>query len=202
MIIELGIVALAAAVGGVLAARAMRSKKHVDAPPKTLEEPVEPRAATDNRFASFAAGVGDVIQVGDATRWPRSAILLKSEDEVLCAVLLSEEAGTRQATVVMAPPEHHLYWLVEQDLALPPSPPARLEIGGSLLDRAKLLSVELERVGDDAPEVAANGRFALYLGTLGDAAVVLQAGTLHIWYGQRLAPEDFDRLGQVEPHEA
>lgn len=199
MIIELGVVALAAAVGGVLAARAMRNKPPVAAP--ALEPKKEEAPAPDDRFANFAAGVGDVIQVGDATRWPRSAIVLKNDDELLCAVLLSEEAGARQATVVMAPPDQHLYWLVEQDIALPPSPPARLEVDGCLLDRAKLLSVALEPVGDDAFEVAASGRFALYLGAIGDAAVILEAGTSHLWYGQRLAPEDYDRLGQVGPRQ-
>src|SRR5690606_35903259 len=113
-----------------------------------------------------------------------------------CAVLLSEEDGERQATVAMAPPDRCLYWLRQEALELPSSPPARLEINGCLLDRRKLLTVDLEAAGDDAPDLGEQARFALYRDRMGDAAVVLEAAQTRIWYGRRLSPDDYDTLGQ------
>ena len=194
MIIELGIAAAAAAVGGYLAARAVRKKREAEAQastPAQLEE-----AAAPDPFETLPARVGDVVQFGELTRWPRSAVLVRSQEELICAVLLSEEGGERQATVAMSPPNRNLYWLLERPVALPRKPPARIDVDGYLLDRKRLLSVSLEAVGENPPAIGESGQYAFYEGTIGDAAVVLVADEGKVWYGQRLEPGDFDRLGQ------
>jgi hypothetical protein len=196
MIIELGVVAAAAAVGGLLAARALRKKKEAEAKaPPRLEAPDDPEPEPDP-LAVLPVRIGDVVQAGEETRWPDRGIIVRSDSELLCAVLLSEEEGVQQATVAMAPPKRKLYWLTERTLELPTKPPARIEIDGFLLDRKQLLSVALEAVGAPPPKVGDAGRFALYDGTVGDAAIVLVAGVTKVWYGPRLDPGDFDCLGQ------
>ncbi len=202
MIIELGLVAVAAALGGWLTARTLSRRRPSALPPTPplLEAPSAQPERDD--LAALPARVGYVIQVGDHTRWPQQAIVMRADGELVCAVLLGEEDGAQQATVAMAPPDRHLYWLEEVPMALPASPPARLEVGGSLLDRVRLLTVELERVGEACPEVGDVGRFALYQGTLGDAAVVLQAGLERVWYGQRVEPGEYDCLGRGDGDEA
>lgn len=196
MIIELGIAAAAAAVGGLLAARAVRKKREAQAQASTVAQLEE--AAAPDPFAGLPARIGDVIQFGEITRWPQSGFLLRCEEELICAVLLSEEDGERQATVAMSPPDRNLYWLAERTVDVPTKPPARIDVDGYLLDRKKLLSVALEVVGDAPSDIGASGHFAFYEGTIGDAAVVLVAAQCKVWYGQRIAPGDYDRLGQGE----
>jgi hypothetical protein len=173
-----------------MAARALKKRPPVSVP--ALEEPT---IGPELPFAAFALSIGDVVQAGDETRWPDSAIVLCVDGQRLAAVLFSEESGARQATVAFAAPERHLYWLLERDIHLPPSPPSRLEVDGCLLDREKLLSVTIARHGGAAPPIGASGRLALYRGTVGDVAVVLQSDQTYAWYGPRLAPDEYERLG-------
>ncbi|MEZ4438041.1 MAG: hypothetical protein R3B72_03075 [Polyangiaceae bacterium] len=198
-LITLGILALAAGLGGAAArvvARRRRAKKII-APqlpdPQALVAAVDPLAALPLRL-------GDVVQCGDATRWPDRGIVVRQDGSLHAAIWLSEEDGEEQATVAMAPPSHDLLWLVRRPLALPPKAPNRLEIDGMLLDREQCFPAELELRGE-VLEVDEAGVFALYRGSAGTSAVVLQAGGTFVWYGERIGPGDFDNLGQVERDE-
>ncbi len=196
MILELGLVAAATAI--VLAVRQFRKASDA-APEPQLPHGVRPQDQPVDELASLGAGVGDIIQAGDATRWPRRGIIVRTNAELLCAILLSEEHGQRQASIAMAPPDRQLYWLVEHDVGLPKKPPARLEIDGFLVDRSKLLTVELQAIGDDGDDDwGKSAHLAFYDGSVGDAAVVLIGAVCKVWYGKRLSPGDYDRLGQAE----
>jgi len=140
-----------------------------------------------------------VVQHGSATRWPRGALLIHQGGSLHCALLLSSEDGRQQAVVSFAPPERQILWLLEVELAMPPSPPGRIEIDGRLLDREALFPAMVSARGEATPAVAGNAMFAVYDGSVGDAAVVLQGGdhTL-VYYGRRLHPDDYDRLGTVD----
>jgi hypothetical protein len=200
VILELGIACGAGlALLGTMAVRAFRKRRVATAEPKALPEPGE--TALDPRSdpaAELSAALGEVIQVGDETRWPRSALMLRCDGELVCAVLLSREAGKEQATVAMAPPEARLYWLEARAASLPSTPPTRIDVEGLLLERRKMLPVQIEARGDEPPHVGESGRFALYEGSVADVAVVLQANETLLWYGRRVDPGDYDRLGHVK----
>lgn len=142
--------------------------------------------------------MGDVLQVDDETRWPRGAVLLRHGPELRGALLLSREAAVEQCTVALAPPARHLLWLRRVELAVPASPPTRIEIDGLLLDRTVAFPAALEVHGDHTLTLGSSGRFALYEGTVGDAAALLVgADATYVWHGRRLGPGDWDNLGQV-----
>ncbi len=194
--IVIGLVAAGCAgVSGLLAARALRKRRLAAAPEPEAPEPAEP-----DPFAGLPARVGDVVQFAEVTRWPTAAILLSADDRLHCAILLSRDGEKEEATVVMPAPHRHIYWLVRREMTLPPGAPSRLEVDGLLLDRAASLPVALRTIGA-APAVGKEATFALYHGSVGDAAVALMAESTHIWYGQRIEPDDFDNLGQVDPEE-
>jgi hypothetical protein len=193
MIVELALIAAAAAAGagGFLAARARRRKRA--APP--APPPPDP-------LAGLPARLGDVLQVGDETRWSRAALCIRQDGRVRGAVLVSREQGHEHATVVMAPPDRCLYWLERTEVALPPTPPTRVEISGSLLERELSFPAEIEALGDEAPLLGDSGTIALYKGAIADAALVLAgARATAVWYGRRIDPGDWDNLGQVDPRD-
>lgn len=187
---------IAAAVAGASTAIAfVAHRRRAPAPPPVL--PDEPSA-----MATLRAQPGDVVQHGDLTRWPRHGLLIRDGDELVCAILLSRERGRDEATVVMAPPARHLLWLEAADLVLPPRPPARLEIEGYLLDRRMTFPASVEVIGEAGAEAgdeaAAPATFALYEGSVGDAAVVLAGLRVRAWYGRRLDEGEYDNLGRAQ----
>ena len=189
-VIVLGVIAAAVAgLGGVVA---LARRRRPVVPPRSLEAPrAEPPPV------ALVAQVGDVLQHGDLTRWPRAGALVHDADELVCALLFSSEDGRDQASVALAPPARHLLWLERRRLDLPPKPPTRIEIDGYLLERRMCFPARLEPVGDD-PGLGDQAVFALYEGHVGDAAVVIVGDESRVWYGQRLDEGDFDNLGAVE----
>jgi hypothetical protein len=192
------VAAAAAGVSGALAARAIRKRRAA----RSLEQAeaaaeAEERSAPDP-FEGLPLRTGDVVQFGNATRWPNSAILVYGDNNRLhAAILLSTEEGREDATVTFPPPDRNLYWLTKRDIVLPPTPPSRIEVAGMLIDRKAVLPVHFKTIGD-VPDIGDGGMFGFYEGSVGDAAVVLRGDITRIWYGQRLSPDDFDNLGQVD----
>ena len=196
-------VAAAAGVSSVVAARKIRKRREEQQRKEELPEAESEEPAAPDPFEGLPCKVGDVVQFGDATRWPQAAIVARSvdlngDDCVHCAILLSDEDGAEQATAMLAPPNRNLYWLERCDIDLPPTAPTRLEIKSMLLDRTSTVPVALSTIGE-APAIGDDGTFSFYEGSVGDAAVMIRGDVTRIWYGQRLSPDDFDNLGQVDP---
>jgi hypothetical protein len=196
-LIVAGVIAAAVAGVGGLAALARRRRRARAAPPPRRLEAAEP----ERPAIALAAAAGDVLQHGTHTRWPRGGVMVRDGDELVCAVLLSRENGKDQATVALAPPARHILWLDAVELDLPPSAPARVEIAGNLLDRRRCFPATLEAEGEvpDGALGAIDGQatFAIYEGSVGDAALVLSGASTRIWYGARLDEGDYDNLGSV-----
>lgn len=197
-----GLIAAACGASALAATAVMRKRLSPPALPPASESdaPKEPAAPAPEPHPELPAFIDHVIQVDDDTRWPRSGMLVKSAGVVRAAVLLSEEAQTEQATVALPPPDRGLLWLERVDLAMPPSPPTRIEIDGFLLDRQELLPVTLEAVGRPHPKtLEGEAQLCRYRGHTGDAAlVIVQAGEVYVWYGRVLEPGAFDSLGRVD----
>jgi hypothetical protein len=194
MIIELAILAAAAAAGagGFFAARRARRSKQAAAVKPAPADPLQ----------SLPAKLGDVLQVGDETRWSRAALCIRQAGRLRGAVLVSREHGREQGTLVLAPPDRHLYWLERTEVDLPATAPSRVEIERSLLDRDLSFPAEVQTLGDDPPLVGESAVVTLYRGALADAALVLAgARATFVWYGRRIDPDDWDNLGQVDPRD-
>lgn len=208
-LIVIGALAAAAAgLSGVLAARivARRRRRAAEATADSeggtgasaalLQAPAPHPTPT----ADLPITLGDVVQVGEASRWPRGCIWVVHDGRLHCAVLMSRDGGTDHATVAFAPPERHILWLDPVELTLPPTPPTRLELEGHLLDRTTMFPAELQTEGSLPCELGDGGMFACYEGAVGDAAIVLDCGgDVLAFYGPRVAPGDYDNLGQVDP---
>ena len=206
-LVVLGLVAAGMAAAGAtgLLARHLGHKRRVKPPDEqqlpapssdTTDTPADGSNSEPDPFADLPLSIGDVVQFGSATRWPRAAIVAHCNGRFHCALLLSEEADHEQATAVLAPPDRNIYWLDRHDVALPPTPPTRLEIAGMLLDRVATLPVSLQTIGD-APSIGQDAVFAMYEGHVGDAAIIVKGTATLVWYGSRLAPDDVDNLGRV-----
>jgi hypothetical protein len=200
--------AAAAGLSGVLAARVIARRRRRAAAPATEGEAttgaspalLQAPAPQSRPTADLPVTLGDVVQVGEATRWPRGCIWVIHDGRLHCAVLLSRDGGTDHGTVAFAPPERHILWLDPVEITLPPTPPTRLELEGHLLDRTTLFPAKLETEGSLPCELGDGAMFACYEGAVGDAAIVLDCGgTVLAFYGQRVAPGDYDNLGQVDP---
>lgn len=198
-LITLGILA-AASAGSVLIARFVARRRSGDDEAASTGEDVEPEPApVPKPTEGLPVGLFHVVQVDDDTRWPHCGILVHHDGRLHGAILLTEEDGVQQATLSLAPPAQHLYWLTRRDLPMPAKPPTRIEIDGLLLDRTIAFPAKLEGVGDRPPDVGVRGQFCLYEGSVGDGAVVLIADQTYVWYGRRLGEGDWDSLGEVEP---
>ncbi len=196
MVIEIVAGAVVAGVAaGVIAARRWRQRRAAAEQDDSDGTPTE----ADERaqaFADLPVALGDVIQVGDATRWLRSALMVRCEGQLRCAVLIADEG----AVAAFPPPERHILWLDPIRTTLPHSPPSRVELAGSFLERDVSFPAEVESIGGEAPQIGDGALFATYRGGLGDGAVVVRASTETLcWHGPRVDPGDFDRLGQVDP---
>ncbi len=208
-LIVIGAIAAAAAgLSGVLAARVIARRRRQAAAASSEPSDDLPASPALLPAAEPSPGpavdlpvtLGDVVQFGKVSRWPRGRVRVLRDGHVHCAILLSRDGGRDQATVAFAPPERHILWLDSVTLALPPTPPTRIEIEGQLLDRSILFPAELQTEGSLSFDPVDHGIFACYHGALGDAAIVLECGgSPLVFYGQRVAPGDYDNLGQVDP---
>lgn len=200
--------AAAAGLSGALAARVVRRRRAEAseraaaslAASSTSSSRAAPAATEPSVGVTLSVRVGEVVQYGDETRWPKSAIMIWHDGEIYAGILLALEAGQELATVAFGPPRTELLWLHAVELPLPATPPSRVEIEGKILDRRALLFVQLESAGEDAPAADPSGSVAFYDGTVGDAAVVLYgAGTPRVYYGAKLDREDYQVLGKGVP---
>jgi len=195
-----GLIAAACGASALAATAVLRKRLAPPALPPASETPDKALPPALKPHPELPVFIDHVIQVGDETRWPRSGMLVNSGGIVRAAILLSEEGDEDQATVALPPPDRSLLWLKRVELAMPPSPPTRVEIDGFLLDREELLPVTLEAVG--RPHVAVlegEAQLARYRGQSGDEALVIVHGSeVQIWYGQVLEPGEFDSLGRVD----
>lgn len=198
-LITLGIIA-AASAGSVLVARFVARRRGIEdeEPDTDGGEPAVP-VREPNPTEGLPVGLCHVVQVDDDTRWPQCGILVHHDGRLHGAILLTEEGGIHQATLSLAPPAQHLFWLTRRELPMPAKPPTRIEVDGLLLDRTISFPAKLEAVGVPRPDVGQRGQFCLYEGSVGDGAVVLIANETYVWYGRRLAEGDWDSLGEVEP---
>ncbi len=195
-----GIIAAAAAglTGSLLAARAV--SRHRRALRQTEAEPPALPPGPPDLFATLPARLGDVIQHEMVTRWPRSALVAHQNQLVSCALLLSCEHGQQLAVVVFPPPQRHILWLRATELNVPHSPPGRLEVDTTLLDRVAQFPATLNALGEDLLKVGKQATIAIYEGALGDAALVLAASERSlVYHGKKLEQTDYDVLGQVDP---
>jgi hypothetical protein len=155
------------------------------------------------RPAEGEIGVGDVIQVEDATRWLGSGMRLREAGTLRCSLWFATEGQVQSAVASFPPPADHVYWLTAQEPALPAEPPSRLELDGALLDRSECFPVELEGVGSEPPELGPRVLAAIYQGPGSQAAIVL-GGSLRslVFAGRRIDASGYDRLGRVDPAES
>jgi len=196
-LITIGIIA-AASAGSVFVARLVAKRRKTEETPTPDSPEAEPEPSPTE---GLPVGLCHVIQVDDDTRWPRGGILVHHDGQLHGAILLTEEGGEQQATVTFAPPARYLLWLTRRELAMPSTPPTRIEIDGLLLDRALSFPARLTPIGDQPPAIADHGLFCLYEGSVGDGAVVLITEETFVWYGRRLGAGDWDTLGEVEPED-
>ncbi|MEQ9324025.1 MAG: hypothetical protein RIF41_32975 [Polyangiaceae bacterium] len=197
-LITLGIIA-AASAGSVIVARFVARRRGIEEQEPAPEDGETEPEPVPSPTEGLPVGLCHVVQVEDDTRWPQSGILVHHDGRLHGAILLTEEGGIHQATVSLAPPAQHLYWLTRRELPMPSKPPTRIEIDGLLLDRTMSFPAKLEGIGVPRPNVGQRGQFCLYEGSVGDGAVILIADETYVWYGRRLGEGDWDSLGEVEP---
>ena len=148
-------------------------------------------------------GVGDVIQVEDATRWLGSGLRLREAGSLRCSLWFATEGQAQSAVASFPPPAGHIYWLAAQEPALPAEPPSRIELDGAMLERSECFPAEVEAVAGEPPDLGARVLAAFYQGPAGQAAIVLRGGVRSLVFaGRRIDAGGYDRLGRVDPTES
>ncbi len=203
------ITAAVAASAGYLAARRR--------PPEEAEgresEAPEPEPAPDP-FAALPFRLGDVVQAAREERWLAGAILAREprepreprdprdprdpreRDEVRVALFIAPEGAAQGVVAAFAPPRQDIYWMEPAAAESPAEPPATLEIGGAPMQRRGRVPVALERLGQGAPRVGAEGLLAMYEGGAGTVAILLSSeGQTYAWSGRRFEAGEYERLG-------
>jgi hypothetical protein len=155
------------------------------------------RLAEQSPFEGLPFSLGDVVIADGDERWLAGAIVAREDEErVLGALFLAPEGSAQRAVAVFAAPRTDIYWLSPVDLASPGEPPATIEIAGAALRRRGRLPVTLERHGQGAPSVEAEGIWATYDGGgKGVALVLTSGGKTFAFSGKRLEEGEYDRLG-------
>jgi len=199
------VIAVTAAVAASLGYLASRRKESVEDPKaldkpaggKDKEAPKLPQPARDP-LAGLSFALGDVVSAEGEERWLAGAIAVRDRGETSAAVMLAPEGLTLQAVVVFPPPERRILWLAPVEVVSPPEPPATLEIGGDAMTRKSRLPVNLERLGQGAPNVGATGIFATYeTGSREVAVVITSEGKTFAWSGRRLEVDEYDNMGRA-----
>ena len=174
-----------------------REGKQAPSPPE--KKPVKKAKAgpEPTPFATLPLALGDVVSLssGVEERWLAGAIVARENGQVIGALFLAPEGVTLKAVAAFAPPRRDLYWMSPAELTSPDEPPATIELGGIALQRKGRLPVTLERLGQGAPQVGAEGIWAVYDSGRDVAVVVVSEGKAHAWVGTRLEEEEYDRLG-------
>lgn len=186
------ITAAVAASAGYLAARRRPPESEAD---ERESEPPEPEPAPDP-FAALPLRLGDVVQAAREERWLAGAILAREGDEVRVALFIAPEGAAQGVVAAFAPPRQDIYWMEPAAAESPAEPPATLEIGGVPMQRRGRVPVALERFGQGAPSVGAEGLLAMYEGGAGTVAILVRSeGRTHAWSGRRFEAGEYDRLG-------
>lgn len=186
------ITAAVAASAGYLAARRRPPEPEPD---ERESEPPEPEPAPDP-FAALPLRLGDVVQAAREERWLAGAILAREGDEVRVALFIAPEGAAQGVVAAFAPPRQDIYWMEPAAAESPAEPPAALEIGGVPMQRRGRVPVALERLGQGAPSVGAEGLLAMYEGGAGTVAILVRSeGRTHAWWGRRFEAGEYDRLG-------
>jgi hypothetical protein len=195
MLIE--IVIATAAAAGITSLLALRARRRRAAAEETQAAPApSPPAPADD----LPIALGAVVQHEGSSRWLRARVALSDDGRAVAALLIAREAGAELGVAVFAAPHRHILWLERVALPLPPSPPTRLEIDGHLFDRKSVMPLTATSEGKDAPTVAGSVLFAVYEGAESRAALVLQCdGDGFVYRGLRVAPDEWDLLGHVDP---
>ncbi len=164
--------------------------------PAPAKKPPKAEPKKESSFATLPFALGDVVTSASEERWLSGAIVAREGGRVIGALFVAPEGATHQAVAVFAPPRKDIYWMSPAELASPDEPPATIELGGVALARKGRLPVSLERHGQGAPQVDAEGIWAVYDRSGRDVALVLSsAGRAHAWVGRRLEEDEYDRLG-------
>jgi hypothetical protein len=146
-------------------------------------------------FTTLPLALGDVVSVAHEERWLAGAIVAREEGRVIGALFLAPEGVQNKAVAVFAPPRKDIYWMSPAELVSPDEPPATIELDGIALARKGRLPVELERLGQGAPQVGDEGVWAVYDRGRDVAVVIASQGKAYAWVGKKLDPEEYDRLG-------
>jgi hypothetical protein len=201
----LAVTAAVAASMGYLAAR-----KHGDEPePTEDDEGVEkkPEAPAAKKkpspavkpdpapFATLPLALGDVVSSATEERWLAGALLAREGSVVLAALFVAPEGVEHKAIAAFAAPRKEVWWLSPADVASPAEPPATIEVGGVAMARKARLPVRLSRHGQGAPDVGAEGLWAVYDRGRDVAVVIASEGRVYAWAGIRLEEGEYDRLG-------
>jgi hypothetical protein len=166
-----------------------------EAPAKPAPKPAQKPAATSPPFATLPLALGDVVSAGPDERWLAGAVVARENGRVVGAVFLAPEGVVHHAVAVFAAPRKDIWWMSPEKLDSPSEPPATIEIGGVAMPRKGRLPVELERLGQGAPDVGAEGLWAVYDLGRQVSLVVASQGKVHAWSGTRLDEDEYDRLG-------
>jgi len=154
---------------------------------------------SDGTLDELPLSVGDVVQVDLESRWLGSAVLLREASRLRAALLFAEEPGGQKTVAALAHPARHILWLERAAVDLPAEPPARVEIGGRLLERRQSFPALLEAVAKPPIDLGVHATISIYQGAAGDAAVAVHGRDRVVVYaGQRIEAGDYDRLGKVE----
>lgn len=204
MVITLAVVGAALAVAtaaGYLAARGRNaSKKTEPALPKTKRPaPGKPKASQPSEpspFDGLPLGLGDVVSAQGEERWLCGVLLAKEGDKIVGALFLAPEGAQTKAVYVFAPPKRDILWLSPIQVAASGEPPATLEMESALMTRRARFPVAIERMGQGTPSIGSSALWALYEGTTGRAAIVIADGpAVFAYWGERLEPSQYDRMG-------
>lgn len=201
---SLTLIAITAAVAASLGYLASRKRGGDGAPP---EEPKKPPPMTNKKgktepkvsdpLASLGLSLGDVVSAEGEERWLAGAILAR-DTNIVAAVFIAPEGLAHRAVVAFPLPDRRIQWLAPADVDSPAEPPATLEIGGMVMRRRARLPVNLDRLGQGAPNVGASGVFSVYEAGGREAAVVITSeGKSFAWFGRHLDEGEYDRMGRA-----
>ena len=191
-----GLAAGAIAVGSWLRRRSRSAEAEDASPPPATAEAAS--AAPRDRLT---VGLDDMVQVDEQTRWLCSGLRVSDGASLRCALWFASEGQGQLLVVAFPPPDQHIYWLARTDLAVPATPPSRLDAEGRLLDRIATFPAYLEPVRTP-PLSTDQAVISWYEGAVGDAAVTVHdTRGCAAYVGRRIHRGDYERMGTVAPED-
>jgi hypothetical protein len=167
--------------------------------PKSKPGKAAATAKEKSPFEGLPLKLGDVVSSTTEERWLAGALVAREEGRVLSVLFIAPEGAKLAAVAAFAPPRKEIFWMDPAELVSPEEPPATIELNGVALRRKGRLPVAIERLGQGAPSVGEEAIWGAYEGGAGEVAIVITGqGKVFAWMGQRLAEEQYDRLGEGE----